>query len=48
MKVAVKLANGKYYHCNIKESNQLEAAAKAAVKGQFYGCLPVFLFTHKP
>ncbi len=44
MKVAVKLAKGKYYHCNIKENNQLEAAAKAAVKGQFYGCLPVFLF----
>ncbi len=44
MKVIVKLAKNKYYRCNIKEDNQLEAAAKAAVKGQFYGCLPVFLF----
>ncbi len=45
MKVTVKLAKNKYYRCHIKEENQLEAAAKAAVKGQFYGCLPVFLFT---
>ena len=44
MKVSVKLAQGKYYTCNVKATSQLEAAAKAALKGQFYGLIPVFKF----
>ena len=47
MKVHVKLAQGKYYHCRVKETSQLEAAAKAALKGQFYGLIPVFKFSDK-
>lgn len=44
MKVQVRLAKGKYYHCNVKAGSQLEAAAKAALKGGFYGLIPVFKF----
>lgn len=44
MKVKTRLAKGHYYTCNIKEDTQLEAAAKAAVKGQFYGVIPFFTF----
>ena len=48
MKVKTRLAKGHYYICNIKEVTQLEAAAKAAVKGCFYGVIPFFSFTDKP
>lgn len=45
MKVFVRLTKNKYYTCNVKESNQLDAAAAAAIKGQFYGLIPVFRFS---
>ena len=47
MKVTVKLAQGKYYRCKVKADNQLDAAAKAAIKGRFYGLIPLFIFKLK-
>ena len=44
MKVTIKLAKNKFYTCRVKETSQLEAAAKVASRG-FYGLMPVFSFT---
>ena len=53
MKVFVQLTQEKvvdgvivkaiYYQCRVKETSQLEAAAKVASRG-FYGLMPVFIF----
>jgi hypothetical protein len=44
MKVTVRLTKDKSYICNVKESNQLDAAAASALKGQFYGLMPALRF----
>lgn len=47
MKVKVRLTKGKHYNCRVKATNQLDAAAEAALKGGFYGLIPVFYFKDK-
>jgi hypothetical protein len=44
MKITVRLAKRSYYELSVKSNNQLDAAAEAVKKGQFYGCKPYFIF----
>ena len=44
MKVMVRLPKGRKFFCEVEETNQLDAAAAAVIKGKFYAYMPHFNF----